>query len=113
MAMGGAARAADKAMSPMHGAKAMAAAAVTISNYKFTHGAPGSSRRNGDVDQREAPHTTTSDTKAWDSGKLAKGATFSHKFMTPGSFAYHCSIHPDMKGTINVGVGEMKKKSHM
>jgi plastocyanin len=47
-------------------------------------------------------HTTTSDTGAWDSGVLAPGAKFSHKFTTVGTFTYHCSIHPTMMAEVDV-----------
>jgi plastocyanin len=51
-------------------------------------------------------HTTTSDAGAWNSGTLSPpsggggygggsaGATFDFTFMQPGTFGYHCSIHP-------------------
>jgi plastocyanin len=47
-------------------------------------------------------HTVTSDTGLFDSGVLAPGATFSQTFKQSGTFAYHCSIHPSMTGTIKV-----------
>jgi plastocyanin len=47
-------------------------------------------------------HTTTSDTGMWDSGNLAPGQSFSFTFTSAGSFAYHCTIHPFMHGTVNV-----------
>ena len=49
-----------------------------------------------------ASHTTTSDTGAWDSKPIASGGTFSFRFGTPGTFAYHCAIHPTMHGVIVV-----------
>lgn len=54
-----------------------------------------------------APHTVTSDDgKSFDSGIsnpiTASGGTFSHTFMTAGTFAYHCQFHPFMKATIIV-----------
>jgi plastocyanin len=36
------------------------------------------------------------------SGPLDGGATFSHVFDTPGTFAYVCTLHPFMTGRINV-----------
>jgi plastocyanin len=47
-------------------------------------------------------HTSTSDTGAWDSGVIRAGAAFSFVFTTAGTFAYHCSIHAFMHGTIVV-----------
>jgi plastocyanin len=49
-----------------------------------------------------APHTATSDTGVWDSGQLAKDGKFSRQFSDAGTFAYHCNIHAQMKGTITV-----------
>ena len=49
-----------------------------------------------------ANHTATSDSGAFDSGVLAPGKSFSFTFNSPGTFAYHCAIHPRMQGTITV-----------
>jgi plastocyanin len=55
-----------------------------------------------------APHTVTSDTGAFDSGRLDPGGTFSMTFDTPGTYNYHCEFHPGMQATIVVvgGPGE-------
>jgi plastocyanin len=64
-------------------------------------------------------HTTTSDAGAWNSGTLSPpgggggygggsaGGTFDFTFMQPGTFGYHCSIHPpslypNFVGTVTV-----------
>ena len=52
-------------------------------------------------------HTVTSDDgKSFDSGTsnpiAAQSGTFSFTFKSPGTFAYHCEIHPFMKATIIV-----------
>ena len=47
-------------------------------------------------------HTVTSDTGLFDSGVLAPGASFAQTFKQSGTFAYHCSIHPSMTGSIKV-----------
>ncbi len=52
-------------------------------------------------------HTVTSDDgKAFDSGLsnpiAAQTGTYSHTFNTPGTFPYHCTIHPYMKATVIV-----------
>ena len=48
------------------------------------------------------PHTVTSDSGSFGSGTLATGQSFSLTFNTPGTFTYHCAIHPMMTGTIVV-----------
>jgi plastocyanin len=47
-------------------------------------------------------HTVTSDTGAFDSGLLNNGNSWTYTFTTPGTYTYHCAIHPFMKGTIVV-----------
>ncbi len=48
------------------------------------------------------PHTVTSATGDWDSGQLSNGQSFSRTFTQAGTFAYQCTVHPTMKGTITV-----------
>lgn len=47
-------------------------------------------------------HTVTFDDGSADSGNIAPGSTFEHTFATAGTFAYHCTIHSQMKGTVTV-----------
>lgn len=47
-------------------------------------------------------HTSTSDASAWNSGIVAPGGRFSFTFATPGTYSYHCTIHPGMVGTVVV-----------
>jgi plastocyanin len=57
------------------------------------------------TNQDGAPHTIVSDTGspiAFSSDSLASGASYSFTFTQPGTYTYHCSIHPSMKGTIIV-----------
>src|SRR5437867_11311001 len=81
-----------------------ATSAVNIQNSAF---APASvTVRVGDAvtwTNRDAfSHTSTSDTAAWDTGVIAAGTSHSFTFAAAGTFAYHCSIHTFMKGTIVV-----------
>jgi hypothetical protein len=54
------------------------------------------------VNQDAAPHTATGDGGEFDTGELANGESASVTFDTPGTFTYHCEIHPDMTATIVV-----------
>jgi plastocyanin len=47
-------------------------------------------------------HTVTSDATNFDSGDLVPGSKFSQVFSVAGTYPYHCTIHPTMKGTIVV-----------
>jgi plastocyanin len=47
-------------------------------------------------------HTVTADNGAFNSGIVNPGSSFTFTFTTPGTFAYHCSIHPFMTGKIIV-----------
>jgi plastocyanin len=48
-------------------------------------------------------HTVTSTTPGlFDSGSLASGKTFSYTFSVAGTYAYKCSFHSSMLGTIIV-----------
>jgi YVTN family beta-propeller protein len=47
-------------------------------------------------------HTSTSDNPSWDSQALSPGASFSTTLTTPGTYPYHCGIHPFMHGTVVV-----------
>lgn len=49
-------------------------------------------------------HTVTADDESGDFGSqlLNKGDTYQYTFNTTGTYTYHCTQHPDMKGTITV-----------
>jgi plastocyanin len=51
----------------------------------------------------DAPHTVTSNDNTFKTpSNLMEHQTFMMVFNTTGTFAYHCTIHPYMKGTITV-----------
>jgi plastocyanin len=50
----------------------------------------------------ERTHTVTANDGSFDSGDLPGGATFSITTGAPGAYAFHCRIHPDMTGVIDV-----------
>jgi plastocyanin len=77
---------------------------VSIDNYAFkapkvTIPAGGAVVwKNGDDD----PHTVTADDGSFDSKGLGLGDTYRHVFAKPGTYPYHCSAHPYMKGVVVV-----------
>jgi plastocyanin len=50
----------------------------------------------------ERTHTVTANDGSFDSGDLPGGATFSITTGAPGAYPFHCQIHPDMTGEIDV-----------
>lgn len=47
-------------------------------------------------------HTATADNGTFDTDVLVQGESASYTFDTPGTYTYHCTPHPNMKGTIVV-----------
>ena len=78
---------------------------IDISNFAFN---PASlSLKVGDsvtwTNKDSASHTVTSDSGSeLGSNALSNGQSYSHTFNTPGTYSYHCTIHPMMTGTISV-----------
>ncbi|MDD5190694.1 MAG: cupredoxin family copper-binding protein [Dehalococcoidales bacterium] len=77
---------------------------VSISNFSFV---PGILTVNVGTtvtwtNNDSTTHTVTSDSGVFDSGSIAIGKTYSYTFSTAGTFSYHCSIHPSMKGSVKV-----------
>ncbi|HET7727802.1 MAG TPA: plastocyanin/azurin family copper-binding protein [Candidatus Limnocylindrales bacterium] len=50
-----------------------------------------------------APHTVTLDDGSCDTGQFGRGEAGTLRFNAPGTYAYHCALHPNMKGTVEVG----------
>jgi plastocyanin len=49
------------------------------------------------------PHTVTSEGGGdLNSGSIDAGASWRHTFTQPGTFAYFCTFHPEMKGSVIV-----------
>lgn len=61
---------------------------------------PGQTVRWTNVSDRT--HTITSDDRLFDSGDLPGGSNFSFTFPSVGTYRYHCTIHPAIKGEIDV-----------
>jgi plastocyanin len=49
-----------------------------------------------------APHTATADDGSFDTGTIEQGKLGAATFKKPGTFTYHCEIHPTMHGTVEV-----------
>jgi plastocyanin len=47
-------------------------------------------------------HSVTADDGSFASGLIGTGSTWRHTFATPGTYTYHCTPHPFMKGTVVV-----------
>ncbi len=54
------------------------------------------------INQDSTTHRVISDTGAFESKNLNHGESYSFKFTRSGTYKYHCSIHPNIKGTIIV-----------
>jgi plastocyanin len=48
------------------------------------------------------PHTVTADDGSFDSGTIDVGRRWAHTFAAAGSYAFHCTPHPFMKGVVVV-----------
>src|ERR671921_2790080 len=53
----------------------------------------------------DEPHTVTADDGSFDSGMLNPGDSYTVAFDGQGTVTYHCAIHPEMRGSVTVGVG--------
>ena len=90
-------------VAPIHAQ--VTATVVAIQNYAFlpatvtvSAGSTVTWRNDDSVD-----HQPVSDTGAWDAGVVTPGTSSRGVvFSIPGTYPYHCAIHPDMTGTIVV-----------
>ncbi len=57
------------------------------------------------VNEGAEAHTVTSDDGQFDSGTLNPGESYTVTFEGEGTITYHCSIHPEMVGSVTVGGG--------
>jgi plastocyanin len=88
----------------LSGAGASAKFDVAIANFAFS---PKDANVNSGMtviwtNNDDVQHKIVADDGSFQSGNLAKGETFAYTFSTTGTYAYHCSIHPSMKGTVIV-----------
>jgi LPXTG-motif cell wall-anchored protein len=85
-------------------ARAAAPGSVTIKDFSFE---PSSITVNvGETvtwtNVGPTEHSATADDGSFDTGVYPKGESRSHTFQSAGTFAYHCTPHPFMKGTVRV-----------
>lgn len=77
---------------------------VSIVNMSFTPASitvsPGTTVKWNNNDNMT--HTVTGDDKSFDSGDISAGSSFARMFSVAGTYAYHCTIHPSMTGTVVV-----------
>jgi len=78
---------------------------VTISQFKYqpdtltVHEGDIVEWKNDDI----VPHTATAvDKKAFDSGRIVKGASWRFTANKKGTFDYQCALHPNMKAKLIV-----------
>ena len=48
------------------------------------------------------PHTVTSTSELFNSGRIEGGTAYALTFSNPGTFDYYCTVHPTMKGVVTV-----------
>jgi plastocyanin len=47
-------------------------------------------------------HTVTANDSSFSSGNISIGSSYSMTFSVAGTYPYHCTIHPGMKGSVVV-----------
>jgi plastocyanin len=99
-------QAAPSAAAPSSGQSAAAGGSQSVEIKNFAFNPAALTVKAGDKvtwkNSDSAAHTVTFDDGSADSNDIANNATFDHTFSTAGTFAYHCKIHTNMKGTITV-----------
>ena len=83
---------------------ATAARSVKISNFAFgptTLTVPAGTSVTWTNTDDDA-HSVVADSKAFRSAPLDTGDHYSFTFATPGTYAYHCGLHPQMHGKVVV-----------
>lgn len=77
---------------------------VTIKNFQFGPGSitikAGQSIEFANLD--DVQHSATADDGSWDTGLMGQGEKKTITFSKAGTYAYHCSVHPNMHGTVIV-----------
>ncbi len=80
-----------------------AAASVVIKDFSYSPATLTVAKGTAVKWTNSGPSTHTVTSATFDSGNIAApGGTFIYTFTTPGTYGYHCSIHPNMTGSITV-----------
>ena len=92
---------------PNPGPPGTGSASIAVSIEGFAFSSADLTIKAGDMvtwtNNDSAPHTVTSDAGSeLGSETISSGKTYSHTFTTPGTYAYHCGLHPSMRGTVTV-----------
>ncbi len=85
-------------------AVARAAGGDTISDFKYTPSTITVTAGESVTWSNSGPsgHSATADDGSFDTGILRKGASGSHTFSRAGTYTFHCTPHPFMKGKVVV-----------
>jgi plastocyanin len=83
---------------------APAGGSLEISGFQFGAATVGAGGQVSVNNRDGAPHTVTADDGGFDSGQVDGGSTGAFAAPgQPGTYTFHCEIHPDMSGTLTVG----------
>lgn len=78
-------------------------ASLEISGFQFAAVEVASGGQVSVSNRDSAPHTVTADDGAFDAGEVSGGSTGAFTAPgEPGTYQFHCDIHPDMSGTLTV-----------
>ena len=87
-------------------AESSAAGEVAVAIKDFTFGSADIQAKVGQTvtftNNDSAPHTATLDDGSCTTPKINPGSSDGLLFTTAGTYPFHCSVHPKMKGTITV-----------
>jgi plastocyanin len=89
---------------PAPSGEAVRSAKVEIADFAFAP-ATVTVQAGGKVtwlNRDSAEHTATLDDGSFSTGDLAEGKLKSQSFKNAGTFTYHCEVHPEMTGTVEV-----------
>ena len=87
----------------VHGAENKTNTAFSPNPFTVSlNGQPSVSVEFGNDDNVTHRPVESSANPTFDTGNLAKGTTHTVNFTTAGTFNYHCAIHPNMVGQIQV-----------